>query len=41
MDGIPGELPSLAYAQLMQDRVGRAGFEWEDLSGVLDKSRRR
>jgi uncharacterized protein YabN with tetrapyrrole methylase and pyrophosphatase domain len=21
----------------MQDRVGRAGFEWEDISGVLDK----
>ena len=37
VDGIPGELPSLAYAQLMQDRVGRAGFEWEDISGVLDK----
>jgi ATP diphosphatase len=21
----------------MQDRVGKAGFEWDDLSGVLDK----
>ena len=37
VEGIPGELPALTYAQLMQDRVGRAGFEWEDLSGVLDK----
>lgn len=36
-DGIPSSLPALTYAQLMQDRVGRAGFEWEDLSGVLDK----
>lgn len=36
-DGIPGSLPALTYAQLMQDRVGRDGFEWEDLSGVLDK----
>ena len=37
VDGIPQDLPALAYAQLMQDRVGRAGFEWEDISGVLDK----
>ena len=31
------ELPALTFAQLMQDRVGLAGFEWEDISGVLDK----
>jgi tetrapyrrole methylase family protein/MazG family protein len=37
VDGIPKDLPGLTYAQLMQDRVGRAGFEWEDISGVLDK----
>ena len=37
VDGIPKDLPSLTYAQLMQDRVGRAGFEWDDISGVLDK----
>ena len=37
VDGIPKDLPSLAAAQLMQDRVGRVGFEWEDISGVLDK----
>ena len=37
VDGIPRDLPALSYAQLMQDRVGRAGFEWEDVSGVLDK----
>ena len=36
-DGIPKELPALTFAQLLQDRVGRAGFEWEDVSGVLDK----
>ena len=35
--GIPVDLPALAYAQLMQDRVGKAGFEWDDISGVLDK----
>ena len=37
VDGIPKDLPSLALAQLMQDRVGRSGFEWDDISGVLDK----
>jgi len=37
LEGIPKDLPALVYAQLMQDRVARVGFEWEDLSGVLDK----
>ena len=27
----------MAAAQLMQDRVARAGFEWDDITGVLDK----
>ena len=37
VEGIPSGLPALAYAQLMQDRVGMAGFEWDDVSGVLEK----
>ena len=37
VEGIPKELPALAHAQLMQDRVSRVGFEWEEVSGVLDK----
>jgi tetrapyrrole methylase family protein/MazG family protein len=37
VEGLPIDLPALAYAQLMQDRVGKAGFEWDDISGVLDK----
>ena len=37
VEGIPRDLPALTYAQLMQDRVGRVGFEWDDVSGVLDK----
>ena len=37
VDGIPKDLPALTYAQLMQDRVGRAGFEWDEVSGALDK----
>ena len=37
VEGIPNDLPALSYAQLIQERVGRAGFEWDDVSGVLDK----
>ncbi|MBO54665.1 MAG: nucleoside triphosphate pyrophosphohydrolase [Dehalococcoidia bacterium] len=37
LGGIPEELPSLAAAQLIQERVVRAGFDWEDVSDVLDK----
>ncbi len=37
VDGIPASLPALAASQLMQDRVARSGFEWNDVSGVLDK----
>ena len=37
VEGIPGEMPSLAHAQLMQDRDARAGFDWDDVSGVLSK----
>jgi len=37
VEGIPNGLPALSYAQLMQDRVAKAGFEWDDVSGVLDK----
>ncbi len=36
-DGIPAGMPALAHAQLLQDRVSRRGFEWEDISGVIDK----
>lgn len=37
VDGIPSALPALSYAQLLQDRVARAGFEWDNLGGVIDK----
>ena len=37
VEGIPRALPALSHSQLMQDRVSKAGFEWEDVSGVLDK----
>lgn len=35
--GIPGELPALAHAQLLQDRASLAGFDWDRLEGVLQK----
>lgn len=34
---IPPDLPSLHYAQILQDRAVKQGFDWDDISGVLDK----
>jgi len=37
LDGIPKQLPSLAKAYKLQHKAGKAGFEWDDVSGVWDK----
>lgn len=37
VEGIPRHLPALAKANLVQKRVARAGFEWDEVSGVVDK----
>ena len=37
LDGVPKVLPALSQAQEYQDRVGRVGFDWADIEGVLDK----
>ncbi len=37
VEGIPRHLPALAKAHLVQKRVARAGFEWDEISGVVDK----
>jgi tetrapyrrole methylase family protein/MazG family protein len=37
LDSVPKDLPSLAKAQGIQRKVARVGFDWPDLSGVLDK----
>jgi tetrapyrrole methylase family protein/MazG family protein len=37
LDGVPAILPSLARAQALGDRAARAGFDWPNLHGVLDK----
>ena len=37
LDGVPRTMPGLSYAQAVQDRAARMGFDWEDYRGVLDK----
>jgi tetrapyrrole methylase family protein / MazG family protein len=37
LDGVPLALPALSQAQEYQDRVSRVGFDWKEVSGVLDK----
>lgn len=37
LDGAPKNMPALAYAQAVQGRAERAGFDWDSFRGVLDK----
>lgn len=37
LEGVPKEMPALAYAYEISRRVVRVGFEWENLEGVIDK----
>ena len=37
LDGVPKNMPALAYAQAVQGRAQRAGFDWDSFQGVLDK----
>jgi tetrapyrrole methylase family protein/MazG family protein len=37
VDGIPKHLPALSKAHLVQKRVAKVGFEWDEISGVVDK----
>jgi tetrapyrrole methylase family protein/MazG family protein len=39
LEGVPAILPALARAQALGERAARAGFDWPDLTGVLDKVR--
>jgi tetrapyrrole methylase family protein/MazG family protein len=34
--GVPSNLPALASSQSIQERAARVGFDWSDLSGVLE-----
>lgn len=37
LEGIPAILPALSQAQSIQDRAARVGFDWPEISPVLDK----
>jgi MazG family protein len=37
LDGVPRQMPALAYAQSVQVRAARTGFDWDDFQGVLGK----
>jgi tetrapyrrole methylase family protein / MazG family protein len=37
LDGVPAALPALGQAQEYQDRASRVGFDWPQISGVLEK----
>jgi tetrapyrrole methylase family protein/MazG family protein len=37
IESVPGHMPALGYSQEVQRRVARAGFDWKDISGVIDK----
>jgi tetrapyrrole methylase family protein/MazG family protein len=37
LDGVPENMPALAYSQAIQGRVARVGFDWQEDSGVLEK----
>lgn len=39
MDEVAKSLPALIYAEKMQKRARKAGFDWDDVSGALDKVR--
>jgi len=36
-EGVPGSLPSLAYAHQLQKRAAKLGFDWPDVDGALPK----
>jgi tetrapyrrole methylase family protein/MazG family protein len=37
LDGVAQNLPALAQAQAIQERVARVGFDWGSVKGVFDK----
>jgi tetrapyrrole methylase family protein/MazG family protein len=37
LEAVPAILPALARARALGERAARAGFDWPDLQGVLDK----
>ena len=39
LEGLPPGLPALLAAQVMQEKAAAVGFDWPDVSGVVDKVR--
>jgi tetrapyrrole methylase family protein/MazG family protein len=37
LEGVPKDMPALAYALEISRRAVRVGFEWENIEGVIDK----
>jgi tetrapyrrole methylase family protein/MazG family protein len=37
MESVPGEMPALGYSQEVQRRAAHVGFDWEDISGIIEK----
>ena len=37
LSGLPKDMPALAYSQAVGRRVARVGFDWEDLTGIIEK----
>jgi tetrapyrrole methylase family protein/MazG family protein len=37
LESVPGEMPALGYSQEVQRRVAHVGFDWEDISGIIEK----
>lgn len=37
IDSVPAGLPAIHRAYMISDKVGRAGFDWDDLPGVMKK----
>ena len=37
LDSVPKQMPALGYSQEIQRRVAQAGFDWENIDGVIDK----
>ena len=37
LDGVPKAMPALAYAQAVQGRAARMGFDWDEYAGVAER----
>jgi tetrapyrrole methylase family protein/MazG family protein len=38
LNTVPKHLPALARAAMVSDRAAKTGFDWDDISGVMDKA---